>query len=211
MPAIWQQQRNKECLIQWRAIIQVKTDYITSRFQQTTVLNNEMKSHDMELVLLILQTVATSITLSTTSFRRTTMNGTTTCGLVKPDLVLNLTTMSEEQLSPSPSSCSPPAASRCAFSCTQMTGCTSYNYKANVNQCEIYFNRTMPCAPVKACFHLEVSMPYEIWYILILNFYLAVFNFPLSQKFRIQVSKLAAWKDFLCIYTVWPFFSFAEP
>src|SRR6218665_4127879 len=120
-----------------------------------------MKRHNMELVILILQavflqTVATSITFPATSFRQTTVNGTTTCGLAKPDLVLNLTATSEERLLSSPSNCLPPEA-RCAFSCSKMNGCTSYNYRADNNQCEIYFNRTMPCAHMKACSHLEVS------------------------------------------------------
>ena len=81
-------------------------------------------------------------------------NGTVTCAIDDPSLVIPL-----DQLSPSlsdPDSCVAPGA-LCATKCLQDSACTNYNYRAKIRTCEIFHYTPSNCAPVTGCYHAEVS------------------------------------------------------
>src|SRR6218665_1956710 len=76
-------------------------------------------------------------------------NGTVTCALDKPSLVIPLDQLSDVD------SCIAPGA-LCALQCLQDPDCTNYNYR-NDPTCEIYHYTPTNCSSVTGCYHAEVS------------------------------------------------------
>jgi len=76
-------------------------------------------------------------------------NGTVTCALDKPSLVIPL-----DQLSNGDTCVAPGAL--CALQCLQDPDCTNYNYR-NDPTCEIYHYTPTNCSSVTGCYHAEVS------------------------------------------------------
>jgi len=90
---------------------------------------------------------------STKSFKYTqNPNGTVTCALGKPSLVIPF-----DQLSPLPDGSCSPIGARCAWQCTLDPDCTNFNYREDQGSCDLFYYVPNICSISQDCFHMHVS------------------------------------------------------
>src|SRR6218665_64542 len=111
-----------------------------------------MVRHCLLAFLLMYQMICMRKPMAVATFFEKTQypNGTVTCALDKPSLVIPL-----DQLSNGDTCVAPGAL--CALQCLQDSDCTNYNYRNDPRTCEIYHYTPTNCSSVIGCYHAEVS------------------------------------------------------
>src|SRR6218665_1850724 len=138
-------------------LIDVTYDASKCQHHQTQFSESQrmlLNSQSMIDLYLIVSVVILTLSEATTTFERTLdSNGSTTCAISAPSLVIRI----DQLVSFLPEvGCLPPEV-RCGWVCTRDTSCSNYNYKQGLTECEIYHYAPTICSFQQGCSHLRVN------------------------------------------------------
>src|SRR5688572_2152042 len=86
-------------------------------------------------------------------------NGTELCAVDPPSMVFNVSQLNGSLVN---GGCAPPKA-LCAWKCTKDLDCTSYNWRDDIEMCELYYYPPFSCAIVNSCSF------YQVRFVVIMN------------------------------------------